>query len=266
MSMKIFTYDLAQKYAAARQRSEKGLTEEQKIARRVALRELSGITKHPHIQAGKPWLSRFASEGGNISIQKIAQNIYRYMIQQRGRVLNCAQGGAVVVPEKEEPDAPVSFEYFERLYLQGKESRFRAYLGNLSFLLQKIGQRGLQKRVGELDRNDAIFSLQALKLINPSFLLYSAAQANYWEDIDLLVRRGGKLDDFSRLVDVSAPTKREWIQVYERAYWSHRIEENRRKLGLDVAAASNPKKKSKEKDSSPKKSSSSDYADPKYLR
>lgn len=168
-------------------------------------------------------------------------------------------GGASISISEIASDAPVSFKFFETLYLEGRGERFRSYIGLISFWLRKKKEVNSIQKFEEINHDEETFNTQAYCYLNPSFLIQCAAYANYWEPIDLLVRKGGRLENFSRLVIEAAPTKTEWVKIYKRAYESHIREQIHQELHLAGATAL------KQKNESTKESSSSDFVS-NYLR
>jgi len=222
MTIEIFRARFDQKCSSARQRNRARLTKEQQLVYQVFLEELKQIVSHPHIQAHvKHWLSRFASRGGDISIEEIVRNIYRYMIEQRGKRILCLNTGKWISTEIA-PDTPTSFGHFESLYREGRNQHFLTYVNILYFIAQTERKMGKVQKMEQIQCNDeAVFNVEVRGLFSPSVLLDAAARANYWEVIDSLVGLGGKLDRFDELVLRSSIEKTEWIQVYKDSYTNY---------------------------------------------
>ncbi|MCC6127800.1 MAG: hypothetical protein IT584_01175 [Chlamydiae bacterium] len=180
------------------------------------------------------------------------------MIQQRGRRVICIGGASISISEIAS-DVPVSFKFFETLYLEGRGERFRSYIGAIYFWLSKIKDVDSIRKFNEINHDEETFNAQAHRYIRPSFLIQCAAQANYWEAIDLLVRKGGTIENFSRLAIDAPPMKTEWIKVYKRAYKSHIREQIHQEMRFAALPASSQRKEPT------KESSSSDFVS-NYLR
>lgn len=190
-----------------------GLIGRKFFANETDKKELKKIVKHPHIQAHPiHWLVRFAS--ADSSPLEIAQNIYNAMEKQQGRIL-CLSSGV----EKKEGPHPlvISFQHYHDLYEKGRRIRYDAYRGAIAYKLEPFANQDAREEFRKLDPSEGTFSEEAIQFLTPDFLLSCAVHANYWEDISLLVKKGGTLPDFGKK-EYKSLQGSEWISIYRAAY------------------------------------------------
>jgi hypothetical protein len=180
--------------------------------------------------------------------------MYKLLIRQKGRIMQMAPSGKLVVKVEKPLDFPLCFEVFQNVYNENRDHRAEGYLKMIHFQLgldSQLFNQLMEKYKGDqekfLKRSFIYFDLPLLlKRATPlnssnrsplagdssgksgvvegaldeikRAALKIALFTNYWEPISVLVKAGIRCPDFLKLKETAINRKAvglEWIQAYE---------------------------------------------------